>query len=47
MPAKKSVTGVAGVRRLIRQLDKQLDDLMLPDKPKLVKPRSSKRPGSK
>lgn len=44
MPAKKSYTGVAEVRKLIRQLDKKLDDMVAP---KIVKPRTSKRPGSK
>lgn len=44
MPAKKSYTGVAEVRKLIRKLDKQLDDMVAP---KLVKPRTTKRPGRK
>ena len=36
----------AEVKKLIRDLDKKLDDMLVPA-PKVVKPRSTKRPGSK
>ena len=46
MPSAKKSYSPAEVKALIKQLEKQLDDMLLPDAPKVEKPTKKARGGA-